>query len=100
MDSATITALTVTLIAMLFSAFFSGMEIALISSNKVRVGIDTQKGAVENANKILREYFPKGTDFRRITQAELNKVQFKINERPRKKLNFSTPKIEFFRRIC
>ena len=59
-----------------------------------------QKGAVENANKILREYFPKGTDFRRITQAELNKVQFQINERPRKKLNFSTPKIEFFRRIC
>ena len=59
-----------------------------------------QKGAVENANKILREYFPKGTDFRRITQAELNKVQFQINERPRKKLNFSTPNIEFFRRIC
>ena len=59
-----------------------------------------QKGAVENANKILREYFPKGTDFRRVTQAELNKVQFQINERPRKKLNFSTPKIELFRRIC
>ena len=58
-----------------------------------------QKGAVENANKILREYFPKGTDFRHVTQEELNRVQYQINERPRKKLNFSTPKVEFFRRI-
>lgn len=58
-----------------------------------------QKGAVENANKILREYFPKGTDFRQVTQEELNNVQYQINERPRKKLNFSTPKIEFYRRI-
>lgn len=31
---------------------------------------------------------------------ELNKAQYQINERPRKKFNFSTPKIEFFRRIC
>lgn len=58
-----------------------------------------QKGAVENANKILREYFPKGTDFRQVTQEELNNVQYQINERPRKKLNSSTPKIEFYRRI-
>ena len=59
-----------------------------------------QKGAVENANKILREYFPKGTDFRRVTQPELNNAQYQINENPRKKLNFSSPKIEFYRRIC
>lgn len=58
-----------------------------------------QKGAVENANKILREYFPKGTDFREVSQTELDKVQYEINERPRKKLGFSTPKIEFFKRI-
>ena len=46
MDSATITVLIVTLVAMVFSAFFSGMEIAFISSNKVRINIDTQKGGV------------------------------------------------------
>ncbi|MDE6409613.1 MAG: IS30 family transposase [Muribaculaceae bacterium] len=58
-----------------------------------------QKGAVENANKIFREFFPKGTDFRKVTQPELNKVQYQINDRPRKKLDFSTPKIEFYRCI-
>lgn len=58
-----------------------------------------QKGAVENVNKILREFFPKGTDFRSVTQEELNQVQYQINERPRKKLGFSSPKIEFFKRI-
>lgn len=58
-----------------------------------------QKGAVENANKILREFFPKGTDFRLVTQQQLNNVQYLINDRPRKKLGFSTPKIEFFKRI-
>lgn len=58
-----------------------------------------QKGAVENANKILREFFPKGTDFRQVSQEQLDRVQYQINERPRKKLGFSTPKIEFFRRI-
>lgn len=58
-----------------------------------------QKGAVENMNKILREYFPKGTDFRTVSQLQLNRVQYQINGRPRKKLGFSTPKIEFYRRI-
>ena len=58
-----------------------------------------QKGAIENANKILREYFPKGTDFRPVTQAQLNRAQYQINERPRKKLGFSTPKIVFFGKI-
>lgn len=37
--------------------------------------------------------------FRNITQAELNKVQYQINDRPRKKPDFSTPKIEFYRSI-
>ncbi len=59
-----------------------------------------QKGAVENMNKILREYFPKGTDFREVSQAQLDRVQYQINERPRKKLGYSTPKFEFFKQIA
>ena len=58
-----------------------------------------QKGAVENANKLLRQYFPKGTDFRIVDQEELDRIQAKINRRPRQKLNFSSPKEIFFNSI-
>lgn len=53
-----------------------------------------QKGAIENANKLIRQYIPKGTDFRCVTNELIRKVQAKINARPREKLNFSTPKRE------
>ena len=56
-----------------------------------------QKGGIENMNKLFRQYFPKGTDFNLVTQHELDKIQFKINRRPREKLNFSTPKTEFYK---
>lgn len=58
-----------------------------------------QKGAVENANKLLRQYFPKGTDFRLVPQRELDLVQYKINRRPREKLGFSTPLEEFLKHL-
>lgn len=58
-----------------------------------------QKGGVENINKIFRQYYPKGTDFRTIDQRDLDRTQYEINERPRKKLDFSTPKFEFYKRI-
>ena len=56
-----------------------------------------QKGAVENANKLFRQYYPKGTDFNLMEQVELDAIQAKINRRPREKLNFSSPKVEFFK---
>ena len=58
-----------------------------------------QKGAVENTNKLVRQYIPKGTDISTITDAFIMKIQKKINARPREKLNFSTPKNEFFK-LC
>ena len=58
-----------------------------------------QKGAIENANKLIRQYIPKGTDFSKLTDAFIRKIQHKINRRPRKKLNFESPKTVFFRRI-
>ncbi len=56
-----------------------------------------QKGLVEYTNKLIRQYIPKGSDFDDISPHELMEIQKKLNKRPRKKLNFSTPKIEFFK---
>lgn len=47
-----------------------------------------QKGTVENANKMLRRYFPKGTDFSRVSQAELDCAVSLINNKPRKILGY------------
>lgn len=55
-----------------------------------------QKCLVENTNKLIRQYIPKGTDFSTLTPKFIQKIQFKLNKRPREKLNFSTPVAEFF----
>jgi len=47
-----------------------------------------QKGAIENANKLIRQYIQKGTDFAKVIPAFIKKIQAKINARPREKLNF------------
>lgn len=50
-----------------------------------------QRGANENTNGLLRRYFPKGSDFRSITQESLALIVKKLNHRPRKCLNYQTP---------
>jgi IS30 family transposase len=49
-----------------------------------------EKGAVENANKMLRTFFPKKTDFSLIPQEEINRIVSIINNKPRKVLNYMT----------
>ena len=49
-----------------------------------------QKGGVENANKMLRRYFPKGTDFATISQTDVDEALRRINNKPRKILGYKS----------
>ena len=50
-----------------------------------------QRGTNENTNGLIRQYFPKGTDFRKVTNTELRSVVNKLNDSPRKRLGYRTP---------
>ena len=59
-----------------------------------------QKGAVENVNKLIRQYIPKKSNFNDFSEKYIRNVAKKLNLRPRKKLGFSNPKTEFFKQIA
>jgi IS30 family transposase len=55
-----------------------------------------EKGLIENTNKLVRQYIPKKTNLKSINEQQIKKIQYKINNRPRQKLNFYSPKEIFF----
>lgn len=54
-----------------------------------------ERGTCENTNGLLRQYFPKSTDFFLLSRKEIKRVQNELNERPRKTLGYRTPKEVF-----
>ena len=58
-----------------------------------------ERGTNENTNMLIRDYYPKGTDFNTISKKELKRVQYELNERIRKTLDWESPLDVFQREI-
>ena len=59
-----------------------------------------QRGTNENTNGLIRQYFPKGTDFTGISHHEVARVEKLLNERPRRRLGYRTPREVLAKRLC
>jgi IS30 family transposase len=80
--------------------FDNGKEFAYHVRVAEALGVDTyfatpyhswERGVNENTNGLIRQYFPKGTSFESVPQAEVSRVEALLNSRPRKSLGYDTP---------
>jgi transposase, IS30 family len=80
--------------------FDNGKEFAYHEKIADKLGVKTyfadpysswQRGTNENSNGLVRQYFPKKTDFAKVSEDEVERVQNLLNNRPRKILNYKTP---------
>src|SRR5574344_203030 len=55
----------------------------------------SERGLNENTNGLIRQYYPKGKNLRDVTKNELQKIMSRLNNRPRKTLDYKLPKILF-----
>lgn len=56
-----------------------------------------ERGLNENTNGLIRQYFPKKTDFRKISSTQIRQVQYRLNQRPRKTLGYLSPNDYFIK---
>jgi len=85
--------------------FDNGTEFALCHRLESQFGIKLyfadpgcpyQRGTNENTNGLIRQYFPKGTDFRNVSHQAVRQIETSLNNRPRDCLGFRTPAEVFF----
>lgn len=85
---------------MLTTTYDNGKEFALHQLLAEILGADAyfahpyhswERGLNENTNGLIRQYFPKGTDFSNVSRQQIQAVQVKLNSRPRKCLDYQTP---------
>ncbi len=58
-----------------------------------------QRGTNENTNGLVRQYFPKGTDFKEVPLSAIKEAERRLNSRPRKTLDFYTPSEKFYQLV-
>ena len=58
-----------------------------------------QRGLNENTNGLIRQYVPKGSEVRNLTDRQVQHIMDRLNNRPRKTLGFLTPNEVFYERI-
>lgn len=87
------------------ATFDNGKEFSEHEALSRRLGIDVffahpyaswERGTSENTNGLVRQYYPKGTDFDEVSHCDLARTVESINNRPRKTLNYQTPSEVFF----
>lgn len=97
---AIINALKTSTMPVLTLTFDNGKEFAKHLEIALKLGVKTyfakpyrswERGTNENTNGLIRQYFPKKTDFDTVSADDLEKVQNLLNNRPRKTLNYLTP---------
>lgn len=83
-----------------FSRFYNGKEFAERPRMAGELEVDYffahpyrswERGANENMNGLIRQYLPKGTSFENLTRAEVKWIEWKLNNRPGKRLGYLTP---------
>jgi IS30 family transposase len=58
-----------------------------------------ERGCKENCNGLIRQFFVKGSSFKKVQQKDIDKVVKLINNRPRKRLNYYTPREVFLEKV-
>jgi IS30 family transposase len=89
--------------------FDNGKEFAQHQKLSATLGLETyfaepyrswQRGTNENTNGLVRQYFPKGTDFARVGHHEVARVERLLNERPRRRLDYRSPTEILAPKLC